>query len=88
MLFIPVDIPSKYFPLVLYGFFCLFSGLLLSYFLSIVIGYCYAMGYMEKFKISDTALGQSEASGVLASVSRWVAGIHFPLQCTVDDYLW
>lgn len=26
MLFIPVQIPSKYFPLVLYVFFCLFSG--------------------------------------------------------------
>lgn len=84
MLFIPVDIPSKYFPLVLYAFFCLFSGLVLSYFLSIVVGYCYATGYIDKLKVSDTRLGQSEATGILSGLSRyflknWFASTLFTL---------
>ena len=86
MLFIPVDIPSKYFPLVLYGFFCLFSGLMLSYFLSIVIGYCYAMGYMNKLKISDSALGQSESNGCLSSFSRFNV-TSYPIFSTIADTL-
>jgi hypothetical protein len=67
---IPVDIPSKYFPLVLYAFFCLFSGLILSYLISIVVGYVYAVGYADSLKISSTRLGQSEADGILSSFSR------------------
>lgn len=70
MFMIPVDIPSKYFPLVLYGFFCLFSGLILSYLISIMVGYVYVLGHLDGLKISQIRLASSENSGWLSSFSR------------------
>jgi hypothetical protein len=71
MMFIPVDIPSKYFPLVLYAFFCLFSGILLSYLLAIAVGYCFATGRLDSLKLADATLAQAEATGCLSGLSRW-----------------
>ncbi len=76
MLFIPVDIPSKYFPLVLYAFFALFSGLELGFLIAIAVGYMYSKGFLDKFKLSSNYVDQLETSGgFLHSVSRqrgWV----------------
>jgi membrane associated rhomboid family serine protease len=71
MLLIPVDIPSKYFPLVLYGFFCLFSGLQLSFAISIGVGYAYHKGYLDKLRVSSYYLESLETNGgVLHGISR------------------
>ena len=76
MLFIPVDIPSKYFPLVLYAFFALFSGLELGFVIAIAVGYMYSKGFLDKFKLSSNYVDQLEITGgILHSVSRqrgWV----------------
>ncbi len=85
-MFIPMDIPGKYFPLVLYAFFCLFSGLILSYFLSIVIGYCYACGYIDSLKIPQSFLMQSESNGMLSSLSRRIGWV--PIGSALGHQAW
>lgn len=76
MMFIPVDIPSMYFPLVLYGFFSLFSGPQLDFAISMGVGYAYSKGHLDRFKPSSAYLDQQESSGgLLHSLSRqsgWV----------------
>ena len=76
MLFIPVDIPSKYFPLVLYAFFALFSGLELGFLVAIAVGYMHSKGFLDKFKPSSNYVDQLEISGgMLHYISRqrgWV----------------
>jgi hypothetical protein len=42
LMFIPVNIPSMYFPLVLYVFFALFSGPQLDFLLALGVGYLYS----------------------------------------------
>ncbi len=61
MLFIPVDIPSKYFPLAMYGLFCLFSGLQLSYAIAILVGYLQSQNHLDRFRPSYTVLEELEA---------------------------
>jgi hypothetical protein len=70
MMFIPVNIPSKYFPLVLYGFICLFSGLILSYLVSMTVGYLYVSSYMDYIKASDATLAAWETR-FFASLARY-----------------
>jgi hypothetical protein len=75
MMFIPVDIPSKYFPLALYVLFSLFSGPQLGYAISIAIGYLYSIGKLDRLKPSSSYLDSMEINGMLHSVSRqqgWV----------------
>jgi uncharacterized membrane protein YgcG len=76
MLFIPVDIPSKYMPLIMYALFCLFSGPQVSYAVSMGMGWLYVQGHLDRFKPSSYALEEAEASGgLLHQVSRnpgWV----------------
>jgi len=76
MLFIPVDIPSKYFPLVLYAFFALFSGIELGFLIAIGVGYMYSKGFLDKLKPSSNYVDQLEIpGGMLHSISRqrgWV----------------
>lgn len=75
-MFIPVNIPSKYFPLVLYAFFSLFSGLDLGFAISMGVGYLYFKGYLDRIKPTSYFLESLEApNGILHSVSRsrgWV----------------
>ena len=71
MMFIPVDIPSKYFPLILYGIFCLFSGPLLSYAIAMGVGYIYSQGYLDKLRPTSYYLeGLESSGGTLHYVSR------------------
>lgn len=75
MLFIPVDIPAKYFPLALYAFFMLLGGMRFDDLVAIGVGYAYAFGYLEKFRLSDSMISQQETSGILKSLtssSGWI----------------
>ena len=76
MMFIPVDIPSKYFPLILYAFFALFNGFQLDFLVSMGVGYMYTKGHLDRFKLSPAYLDTLEsANGMLHSISRgrgWV----------------
>lgn len=75
-MFIPYDIPNKYFPLALYALFSLFTGPQLDYALSIGIGFAYSKGYLDRLRLSSYSIEEAEASGgVLHTVSRnrgWV----------------
>lgn len=71
MFMLPVDIPSKYFPLVLYFLFILFSGPILSYLLAILVGFLYSQGYLDKLKPTSYFLeGLEGANGMLHTISR------------------
>ena len=63
MMCIPMDIPSKYFPLALYAFFCFFSGPVLSFPISIGVGYIYSQGYLDQYKPTVIYMTQQEAPG-------------------------
>lgn len=65
MMFIPMDIPSKFFPLIMFIIFSLFTGPQLDMAVSMVIGFAYSKGYFDKFKITPAYLERSESSGVL-----------------------
>jgi hypothetical protein len=71
MMFIPMDIPSKYFPLIMYGLFCLFSGPILSYAVALGVGYVYSQGYMERLRPTSYYLeGLESPGGMLHILSR------------------
>lgn len=75
MMFIPVDIPDRYFPLALYLLFSLFSGPQLGYAISIAVGYLYSLGKLDRLKPSTSYLDSMEVNGMLHAVSRqqgWV----------------
>jgi hypothetical protein len=63
-------------PLFMYFIFCLFSGPILSYALSIGIGYLYSQGYLDRLKPSSYYLESLEQpNGIFHSISRspgWV----------------
>ena len=63
MMCIPMDIPSKYFPLALYAFFCFFSGPVLSFLISIGVGYIYNKGYLDQYKPTILYMTQQESPG-------------------------
>ena len=69
LMFIPIDIPSKYFPLVLYAFFSLFGGPSASLAVALCIGYLYSKGHMDKFKPSVSYSERCESSGFLTYFS-------------------
>lgn len=66
----PIDIPSKFFPVVLYAFFCLFSGFQLDLAVSMLVGYASSRGLLDKIKPSLATLQNMETNGVLASCAR------------------
>ena len=75
MLFIPIDIPSKYFPLVMYAFVSLFSGPQLDLAVAMLVGYLQVKGYLDKLSPSITFLERCESTGVLSSLTSstgWV----------------
>lgn len=63
LMFIPVDISSKYIPLVLYFILCLFSGFVLSYALSLAVGYLWMRGTLDYFRPSSQFLERQESEG-------------------------
>jgi hypothetical protein len=76
MMMVPVDIPSKYFPLIMYALFSLFTGPKLSFAIAIGVGFLSQNGYLDRLKPSSYYLGGLESSGgLLYSISRsrgWV----------------
>jgi len=66
LMFIPIDIPSKYFPLVLYAFFCLFGGPSAKLAVALCVGYLYSKGHMDSFKPSVSYTERCESTGFLA----------------------
>ena len=71
IMFIPVQIPSKYFPLVLYVFFSLFSMPQLDFAIAIGIGYAFTQGTFDRFRPTSVYLESLESNGgVLHSISR------------------
>ena len=76
MMMVPVDIPSKYFPLIMYALFSLFTGPQLDYAIAIGIGFLYQKSYLDRIKPTSYYLESLESqSGMLHSISRskgWV----------------
>ena len=76
MFLIPIDFPSKFFPLVLYGFFSLFSGFILSFAVAIAVGYLYSRGMLDKLKPSSHYLESMEVQGgsfhILSRSKGWI----------------
>ena len=74
-MFIPIDIPSKYFPVVLYGLFSLFAGPDLSQAVGLLVGFLYQNGNLDSFKPSQMLAEQAESSGLLrvfSTGSGWI----------------
>ena len=73
---VPVDIPSKYFPLIMYALFSLFTGPELDFAIAIGVGLLYQKGYLNRLKLTSYYLESMEgATGSLHSISRsrgWV----------------
>ena len=75
-LFIPINIPSKYFPLAMYAFFSLFGGLDLGYAVSIFIGYIYSKGWLDKLQVPQSWLIRLEQpDGLFFSLSRYTGWV-------------
>jgi len=76
LLFIPIDIPSKYMPIAMYVLFSLFGGPSLSFALAILVGYGSKLGFLDRVKPTSYYLEQLESNGgCLHSISRasgWV----------------
>ena len=73
---VPVDIPSKYFPFIMYALFSLFTGPELGFAIAIGVGLMYQKGYLNRLKLTSYYLESMEGStGTLHSISRsrgWV----------------
>ncbi len=77
----PFDIPSMYFPLALFGFFCLFGGFQLSFAVGILVGYAWHRGHLDMFKLSDSYVESLEdTGGMLYSTSRNSTGWIFTVR--------
>ena len=76
MMLIPVDIPGRLYPILMYGIFCLYEGPKLSFALSICVGYLYQRGYLDCIKPSYCFLDNLESpTGMMHLLSRsrgWV----------------
>jgi hypothetical protein len=76
MMLIPVDIPGRLYPILMYGIFCLYEGPKLSFALSICVGYLYQKGYLDCIKPSFCFLNNLESpTGMMHFLSRskgWV----------------
>jgi len=81
LLCFPWDIPSQYFPLAMYAFFCLFGRFELSFLVAIGTGYAYAKGFLDKAKFSEPYLESLEdTDGVLYNTSRTGTGWIFTIR--------
>lgn len=73
---IPIDIPGKYYPALMYILFCLFEGPKLSYVVAIGVGYLYQMGHLNCMRPSSALLEDLESTtGIMFPISRrkgWV----------------
>lgn len=76
LLFIPVNIPSKYMPVALFALFSLLGGFQIAYAIALGIGYLYSFGYLEKIKPSTSKLEQWE-SEYLAFLSSKPVSLFF-----------
>lgn len=76
LLCIPIEIPSKYFPLALYALFCLLSGPQLDFAVAMAVGYLYAKEHLNSLKLSTLTIQNMEQSGILSSLSRQTGWIH------------
>ena len=65
-----VEVPIRYYPLALLVLFSLFGGFQLSYVLSIVIGYAYQQGKLDKLKVDPGRIQSWEQSTVLEGYVR------------------
>ncbi|CAM9370773.1 unnamed protein product [Heterosigma akashiwo] len=70
LLFLPVQIPIKFYPLALYGFFMLFTGFRLDTLLALGIGYLYAWGYLKFLEPSRSRLEGWEVGCLSGMVQR------------------
>ena len=89
---IPIDIPGKYYPSLMYVLCCLFEGPKLSYVVAIGVGYLYQRGHLNCLRPSSAMLGDLEsATGIMFPISRrkgWVktvAATGFDKSMMVDD---
>lgn len=75
LLCLPFDIPSLYFPIVLYALFGLLSGYTVDSFFAMCIGYAYGKGYLDAIRPTSYYFENLESSGVWFRLSRnpgWV----------------
>mmetsp|Transcript_4851 Transcript_4851/g.9248 ORF Transcript_4851/g.9248 Transcript_4851/m.9248 type:complete len:358 (-) Transcript_4851:42-1115(-) len=75
-----VDVPTRYYPCVLLGFFCLLNGgqIHLSYFISVGVGYLMGFGKLDYIKLSTERRQRLEAGVLRKFTSKvgFVAGPH------------
>lgn len=72
----PVEVPSKYFPLVLYILFCFLSGPQLDFAVAMGVGYLYSKGYLNFTSPSVHTIQNMEHNGIFSSLSRNSGWIH------------
>eukprot|EP00603_Paraphysomonas_imperforata_P008818 CAMPEP_0114433686 /NCGR_PEP_ID=MMETSP0103-20121206/11832_1 /TAXON_ID=37642 ORGANISM="Paraphysomonas imperforata, Strain PA2" /NCGR_SAMPLE_ID=MMETSP0103 /ASSEMBLY_ACC=CAM_ASM_000201 /LENGTH=323 /DNA_ID=CAMNT_0001603467 /DNA_START=291 /DNA_END=1262 /DNA_ORIENTATION=+ len=72
----PMEVPSKYFPLVLYVFFCLLSGPQLDFAVAMAVGYLHAKGHLDFMSPSTLTVQNMEQNGIFSSLSRNPGWIH------------
>lgn len=75
LLCLPFDIPSMYFPLVLYALFGLLSGYTVDSFIAMCLGYAYGKGYLDYIRPTSYYFENLESGGIWFRLSRnpgWV----------------
>jgi hypothetical protein len=75
LLFLPCNIPGKYFPLALYALFSVFGGPDLALAIALGAGYLYSFGYLEKLKPPPRLLEQWEAGCLSGLVAQQVSTV-------------
>lgn len=68
LLFVPTPIPTKFFPLALFGLFSLFAGPRADMALSLLMGFAHQRGYLDLLKPSEQTV-QTWESGCLANLT-------------------
>eukprot|EP00640_Fibrocapsa_japonica_P002309 CAMPEP_0113936424 /NCGR_PEP_ID=MMETSP1339-20121228/3338_1 /TAXON_ID=94617 /ORGANISM="Fibrocapsa japonica" /LENGTH=289 /DNA_ID=CAMNT_0000938895 /DNA_START=54 /DNA_END=920 /DNA_ORIENTATION=+ /assembly_acc=CAM_ASM_000762 len=68
LLFLPINIPIKWYPVALYAFFSLFTGPRLDMAVALGVGYAYTKGYLKRFEPGPGRLSGWE-QGCLANLT-------------------
>lgn len=70
LFFLPIEVPTRYFPLALYALYSLFLGLRIDMLCALAVGYAYAQGRLDRLKPSSSLLRSWEDAGPLAALAE------------------
>ena len=62
-----LEVPSKYYPLVLLALFSMFAGPKLPYFLGLAVGYAYGYGKLDRWKVKVETVRNAEIPNITYS---------------------